>query len=150
MATLPDPRTQVLPDGAAFRVALSQTPVPSRRFAPPRRPRFIFCPLWRPVWDERPDGEAVMNEPTSPSVVHEDRNPLHTSPSHRDSGGGGSRLRQSATADYIVLVNGERLETRRFVLTASNLSFNIDRQQHTIPLEMSTLARRFCQSRPWN
>jgi hypothetical protein len=32
-----------------------------------------------------------------------------------------------------------RLETRRFVLTASNLSFSIDRRQHTIPLDMLDL-----------
>ena len=34
-----------------------------------------------------------------------------------------------------ILANGERLETRRFLLTASNLSFNIGRQQRTIPLD---------------
>jgi hypothetical protein len=33
-----------------------------------------------------------------------------------------------------ILANGERLEARRFLLTASNLSFSIDRQQRTIPL----------------
>jgi len=32
--------------------------------------------------------------------------------------------------------NGERLETRRFVLTASLLSVSIDRQQRTVPLDM--------------
>ena len=35
-----------------------------------------------------------------------------------------------------MLANGERLETQRFVLTASNLSFSIDRQQPTVPFEM--------------
>jgi hypothetical protein len=34
-----------------------------------------------------------------------------------------------------ILANGERLETRRFLLTASNLSFSIDRRQRTIPLD---------------
>ena len=34
-----------------------------------------------------------------------------------------------------ILANGERLETRRFLLTASNLSFSIGRQQRTIPLD---------------
>ena len=32
-----------------------------------------------------------------------------------------------------ILANGERLETRRYVLTASNLSFSIDRQQRSVP-----------------
>jgi hypothetical protein len=35
-----------------------------------------------------------------------------------------------------VLANGERLETRRFVMTASNLSVSIDRQQRTVPFDM--------------
>jgi hypothetical protein len=34
-----------------------------------------------------------------------------------------------------IMANGERLETRRFLLTASNLSYSIDRQQRTIPLD---------------
>jgi hypothetical protein len=35
-----------------------------------------------------------------------------------------------------ILVNGERLETRRYVLTASNLTVSIDRQQRTVPLDL--------------
>lgn len=35
-----------------------------------------------------------------------------------------------------ILANGERLETRRFVLTASLLSISIDRQRRTVPLDM--------------
>jgi hypothetical protein len=38
-----------------------------------------------------------------------------------------------------ILATGERLETRRFVLTASVLSVSIDRQQRTIPLELLDL-----------
>jgi hypothetical protein len=35
-----------------------------------------------------------------------------------------------------VLENGERVETRRFVLTASVLSFSVDRQQRAIPFDL--------------
>jgi hypothetical protein len=35
-----------------------------------------------------------------------------------------------------VLATGERLEARRFMLTASDLAVVIDRQQRTIPLHM--------------
>jgi hypothetical protein len=38
-----------------------------------------------------------------------------------------------------LLTNGERLESRRFVLTASHLLVSIDRQQRTVPLEMLDL-----------
>ena len=34
-----------------------------------------------------------------------------------------------------VLINGERIETQRFVLTVSSLSVNIDRRERVIPLE---------------
>lgn len=37
------------------------------------------------------------------------------------------------------MTNGERLETRRFLLTASNLSVSIDRRERTVPLEMVDL-----------
>ena len=35
-----------------------------------------------------------------------------------------------------ILANGERLETRRYVLTVSRLSVNIERRQRTLPLDM--------------
>lgn len=38
-----------------------------------------------------------------------------------------------------ILSNGERLETRRFLLTAANLSVNVERRQRTIPLDQLNL-----------
>jgi len=35
-----------------------------------------------------------------------------------------------------ILVSGERLETRRFVLTSDFLSISIDRQRRNVPLDM--------------
>jgi hypothetical protein len=35
-----------------------------------------------------------------------------------------------------ILANGERLQTRRYLLTASNLSVSIDRQQRTVALDL--------------
>jgi hypothetical protein len=35
-----------------------------------------------------------------------------------------------------ILANGERLEARRYVLTASNLSLSIGRQERTVPLDV--------------
>jgi hypothetical protein len=46
-----------------------------------------------------------------------------------------------------ILTNGERLETRRFVLTASNLSASLDRHQRTIPLDMLDINARFAANR---
>jgi hypothetical protein len=52
--------------------------------------------------------------------------------------------RDAATAKKLpptvfILASGERLEVQRFILTASNLSFNLDRRQRTIPLDMVDL-----------
>jgi hypothetical protein len=52
--------------------------------------------------------------------------------------------RDAATAKKLpptvfVLASGERLEVQRFILTASNLSFNLDRKQRVIPLAMLDL-----------
>lgn len=38
-----------------------------------------------------------------------------------------------------ILTNGERFETRRFLLTAANLSVNVERRQRTIPLDQLNL-----------
>jgi hypothetical protein len=38
-----------------------------------------------------------------------------------------------------ILTNGERLETNRFLLTAANLSVNVERRQRTIPLDQLNL-----------
>jgi hypothetical protein len=41
-----------------------------------------------------------------------------------------------APPTIFILTNAERLETRRFVLTVSNLSVSVDRQQRVIPIDM--------------
>jgi len=38
-----------------------------------------------------------------------------------------------------VLTNGEKLETQRYLLTASNLSVTVRREQRTVPLQMLDL-----------
>jgi hypothetical protein len=52
--------------------------------------------------------------------------------------------RDAATAKKLpptvfILASGERLEVQRFILTANNLSFNLDRKQRVIPLAMLDL-----------
>ena len=51
-------------------------------------------------------------------------------------GAASSAAARMSPPTIFVLANGERLETRRFVLTASNLSVSIDRQQRTLPFDM--------------
>jgi hypothetical protein len=47
-----------------------------------------------------------------------------------------STAAQKALPTISVLANGERLETERFVLTASKLSVTVDRHERTIPADM--------------
>ena len=51
-------------------------------------------------------------------------------------GGADSTTAKTLPPTIFILTNGERLETRRFVLTASSLSVSVDRRQRTIPLDM--------------
>ena len=51
-------------------------------------------------------------------------------------GGANSTAVKVLPPTIFILANGERLETRRFVLTASLLSISIDRQRRTVPLDM--------------
>jgi len=54
-------------------------------------------------------------------------------------GAANSTFGKSLPPTIFILANGERLETRRFVLTASNLSISIDRQQRIVPTGMLDL-----------
>ena len=51
-------------------------------------------------------------------------------------GAANSTAARTSQPTIFILANGERLEARWFVLTASNLSVSIDRQQRTVPFDM--------------
>ena len=73
-------------------------------------PEVVYAPSER----ERPPADAqVIEMPVAPNQK-EERPPLPA---------------------IFVLINGERIETQRFVLTVSSLSVNIDRRERVIPLE---------------
>jgi hypothetical protein len=47
-----------------------------------------------------------------------------------------SRDTKTLSPTVFILEDGERVETRRFLLTASVLSFSVDRQQRVVPFDM--------------
>ena len=51
-------------------------------------------------------------------------------------GAANSTAARTSPPTIFILANGERLEARRFVLTASNLSVSIERQQRSVPFGM--------------
>jgi hypothetical protein len=55
--------------------------------------------------------------------------------------------RQPLPATIFVLMNGERLETQRYLLTASSLSATVQHSQRTIPLEILDLQATLAANR---
>jgi hypothetical protein len=100
----------------------------------------IFVPYsdwydWR-VGYEQPDAEAVRNGPVPPvEILRTPEPPIPKAQVIEIPGVADSTAAQVLPPTVFVLANGERLETRRYVLTASNLSVRIDRQQRTVPLD---------------
>jgi hypothetical protein len=86
-----------------------QEPGPEPVGAEPE-PEVVYVPLER----ERPPADAQVIEIPDADNQKEGKPPLPA---------------------IFVLVNGERIETQRFVLTFTSLTINIDRREHVIPLE---------------
>ena len=96
-----------------------------------------FLPNDESCWWEEPRPEPVGAEP-APEVVY--------APSERERLpadaqviempiAANQREGQPPPPAIFVLINGERVETQRFVLTVSSLSVNLDRRERVIPLE---------------
>ncbi len=101
----------------------------------------VFVPYFFPYDDsfgyEQPPAEAVTNEPAPPVVIS--RTPEPPVPKAQVieiPGVANSAPAKMLPPTLFILANGERLETRRYVLTASHLSVNIERRQRTLPLDM--------------
>jgi hypothetical protein len=126
---------------------------PRRGFFPSRfhprhgSPGSIFVPYFFPYDEpfgyEQPDAESGTNGPVAPVVIlqPDDRSRTPEPPAPKAQvieipGTANSTAVKMLPPTIFILANGERLETRRFVLTASHLSVSIDRQQRTIPLDM--------------
>jgi hypothetical protein len=123
----------------SFRSAASQTDSPD----------------YEPFWYEQPYAETVTGWPAPPVVIQprdEGRPWTSETPSARPQvievpGVANSTTAKTLPPTIFILTNGERLETRRFVLTASNLSASLDRHQRTIPLDMLDINARFAANR---
>jgi len=117
---------------------------PRREFRPGRfrRPGGIgsyFVPYEEPLWYEyeQPDAEGETNEPIP--LVATGRVPEPPIPKGQlieFPQGTSPTATKLLPPTIFILANGERLEARRFVLTASLLAINSDRQRRTIPVDM--------------
>jgi len=100
-----------------------------------------FLPYGDLLSDEQPDAEASPANSAMPLVM----TPPAPEPALRQAqfieipGGASSTVAKIPPAAVFILTTGERLETRRFVLSASVLSVSIDRQQRSVPLDLLDL-----------
>jgi hypothetical protein len=96
-----------------------------------------FVPYDEPFEYEQPDGEAVTNASVTPVVtVRAPEPPVPKAQVIEIPGVANSTAAKMLPPTIFILANGERLETRRFVLTASLLSVSIDRHQRTVPFDL--------------
>jgi hypothetical protein len=95
-----------------------------------------FFPENEPFEYEQPDAEVVMN-PVSIPPTPEPRIPK--AQVIEIPGAANSTAAKMLPPTVFILANGERLETRRFTLTASNLSFSINGQQRTLSRDLLDL-----------
>jgi hypothetical protein len=95
-----------------------------------------FVPYDEPFDYGQPETEAVTNGPVQPVVIPQTPTPpVPKAQVIEIPVAANSTTAKMLPPTIFILANGERLETRRFLLTASNLSFSIDRRQRTIPLD---------------
>jgi hypothetical protein len=106
----------------------------------------VLIPFWygEPFDYQQPYPEAVMNPPVPPLIVVQperqqsaERQIPAASPLVIDIPNMGKSARPKPRKPAIfILANGQRLESQRYTLTASNLYVTIDRQERTIPISM--------------
>lgn len=106
----------------------------SRRFS---NSGYGFFPYLDPLDYETPAPEPEIPAPAPVATQQQVPEPPHASAKVIEVPGASNPANAKAQPPTIfILTNGERVEPRRFLLTASNLSFSIDRRQRTIPLTM--------------
>jgi hypothetical protein len=89
-------------------------------------------------FDNQPDAEAA-NVPEPAAVIQRTLAPRRPHAQVIEIPSVSNSPAKELPPAVFILASGERLEARRFVLTASNLSVSIDRQQRTVPVSMLDL-----------
>jgi hypothetical protein len=85
---------------------------------------------------EETDAEAATSPPVPPLMIPRTRERLPKSQFIEIPSVANAATPKMPPPAVFILASGERLETRRFVLSASVLSVSIDRQQRNVPLAM--------------
>jgi hypothetical protein len=94
-----------------------------------------FFPYYEPHWEEQPE---VEEPPARQSQVIVQRTPEAPVPKGQVieiSAAANASPARALPPTIFILSNGERIESRRFVLTAKSLSVSIERQHRSVPLD---------------
>jgi hypothetical protein len=97
----------------------------------------LFLPYYEPFGYEQ--AEAETNGPEPPVIIPRTQEPPIPKAQVIEIPRATNASAKELPPTIFILANGERLEARRFVLTASLLSVSIDRRQRTVPLDMLDL-----------
>jgi len=109
-----------------------------------------FYPDYGPFWYEQPYADIpnadIPNGPAPAVIIQrpDDSQPwaTETRPAMQIievPGAANSTAAERLPPAIFILANGERVESRRFVLTASKLSISVERRERTIPLDVLDL-----------
>ena len=96
----------------------------------------VFLPYYEPFGYEQAEAEGLTNGPVPPVEIPRTAEAPIPNAQVIEIPRAANATAKELPPTVFILANGERLEARRFVLTASLLSVNIDRRQRTIPLDM--------------
>jgi hypothetical protein len=103
-----------------------------------------YVPDYQPILYGRPETVQAAGDPAVPLVIEQREDvpaairekPLPKSQVIDIPSVANSKAARLQSPTIFILTNGERLESHRFLLSASNLSLRIDRHHRTIPMEM--------------
>ncbi|MFZ0955192.1 MAG: hypothetical protein WAN60_02545 [Candidatus Sulfotelmatobacter sp.] len=98
-----------------------------------------FLPYGDPLENDgyaQPDAEAATDTAAPPLMIPRTRESLPKSQFIEIPGVANAAAPKIPPPAVFILASGERLEARRFLLSASLLSVSIDRQQRSVPLAM--------------
>jgi len=85
---------------------------------------------------EQPEPQMVTDAPAPPVVIPRTAESPIPKAQVIEIPGDKNAIVRVLPPTIFILASGERLEARRYVLTASNLSLSIDRQERTVPLDV--------------
>jgi hypothetical protein len=118
-----------------------------------RNTAFGYFPVWYDGgYPEAPPEPATAAVPSVTVAIRPEEPPRPPAPAAKPllldlPGDDHSAVTKSLPAAIFILANGERLETRRYMLTADALYLTIDRQQRTVKFSALDLERTIAANR---